>query len=129
MLSFNANPVQNVLAGFTSNINTAGLQNQLAGSDIIVNTIQGNVALTTSPVLLFDLILDVAGSAPTGSFPVDIADGTGFFNVSDDNQNSLADDVVINSGSVNIVAVPEPSSIALLIGFAGCVVMRRRRTA
>ena len=85
-LSFNSIPVQNVLSGVNVTENLAVLQNSINGSDVIVNlTTPAPLALTDAPVRLFDLVLDVAPNAPTGSIPVSIDPSAAFyqFNVID----------------------------------------------
>ena len=85
------------------------------------------VTLSTSATLLFDLQLEVDPTAPTGSFPISInSDGT-FFEIAAPGGVVSRSDITVNSGSVNIVGVPEPTSALVVLACGGLVLSRRRR--
>lgn len=130
-LSFNAAPVQNALAGIDIVGNLVALQNTIANSDVILNlTTPAPLALTATPVRLFDLVLDVAPDAPVGSIPISIDPTASFyqFNVIDSAGGSITVDGPV-AGAVVISAVPEPSSLGFLaIVTLALGSLRRRRT-
>ena len=124
-----ANPI-NAINGNAS-LNSAALQNSLAGSDTIVNLSNGSLfTIGSAPTFLFDLLINTPANATVGSFPVSIADDSGFFSV------TAADNTILSGtssadpagGSVNIVAtIPEPTSTVLLVAGLAGVAMRRKR--
>ena len=130
VLSFNADPIQNEINNLGIDLNVAPFQTGIDMVDGIVNLSGAtDIPLTLAPVKLFDLVLDVASSAPTGSFPVIFNSGGTFFNASGTAAGGGPATIIppVAPGSVNIVAnVPEPSSLALVL-IGGCGVMLRRR--
>ena len=121
-----ANPING-----SASLNFAALQNSLSGSDAIVNLVNGTVfTVGSTDTFLFDLLISTPASAPVGSFPVSIVTDSPFFVV------NAADNSILTStssadpagGSVNIVAIPEPSStIVMFAGISGLMIRRRRQ--
>ena len=127
--------VENEIGGVAGGLNTSPTFLTLNNTDAIVNAVGFSpVILTTADTLLFDLLVQVDPSATTNSFPVFIntggQNGNGFsFNLFAGDGAEINDgDIAVNAGSVNITAIPEPTTLALFgfFGLAGFASNRRR---
>lgn len=126
-LSFASAPLINALSA-VPDLNLAPAPLSIDNVDGIANVVGfAPVTLSTSATLLFDLQLEVDPTAPTGSFPISInSDGT-FFEIAAPGGVVSRSDITVNSGSVNIVGVPEPTSALVVLACGGLVLSRRRR--
>jgi hypothetical protein len=100
-----------------------------------------NYQSTAAPGTILDMKFHVLSSATAGSHAITIwpndtappgAPGANFMPLVYDNNNQQLTPLNLQNGSITVVAVPEPTSIALLatlVGCAGAVYVRRRRAA
>lgn len=99
-------------------------------TDLIVNIGSGTpFTVADTPTSLFDLIIGTSPGTPVGTFPV-IAVSTPFFSATaGDGLTDISGSSSIDpaGGSLEIAAVPEPSSFALAIFGLGSLALRRRR--
>ncbi len=87
--------------------------------------------LTTAPVNLFRMTVTISDQAQAGDYIIDVIDHN-LLSVVDQNFNDLPDDQINIDGAranVRLLAVPEPSSMGLILaGICGCALARRRRS-
>lgn len=121
------------LVGGSAGLNSAELQNTISGSDFIVNISNGAGILITTDTPLFNLALTTSSALGVGSYSVEISQ-TGLFNVTAADGTDITASTTVftnpdgSQGSVNIVpAIPEPSSLAVLLGAIGIAGLKRRR--
>jgi len=128
-----------VFSNFDPQTDTAGAMQNF---DFLVSDSGGNLQLSATGTDLFQIEFEVAADAAPGSLlPVSFvqdpsaaggaAPQPGFFSFSLDGTTVNGADLpglVVNSGSVTVAAVPEPSSMALIMTVFGGLALRRRRS-
>ena len=129
-LSIGVGALANPIAS-TASLTTGGPQNDMFGTDTIVN-IGGGPSFTVddTPTLLFDLVISTDAATPVGTFPIQLVNNPFFSVTGGDGITPLTGSSVIapGGGSIEIAAVPEPSTASLLglVALAG-LAMRRRQ--
>ena len=136
---------EDAFSSSTSELTTFGVQesNPAAGQNFNfgVNGSGGNLTLLATGTDLFQIEFTVDADAEVGAIlPVNFvqdpsaADGAvpqpTFFSFTLDSETINGADLpglTVNQGSITVVAIPEPSSVVIVVAFGGIVLCRRRR--
>ena len=136
---------EDAFSSSTSELTTFGVQesNPAAGQNFNfgVNGSGGNLTLLATGTDLFQIEFTVDADAEVGAIlPVNFvqdpsaADGAvpqpTFFSFTLDSETINGEDLpglTVNQGSITVVAIPEPSSVVIVVAFGGIVLCRRRR--